>query len=90
MESKLCHTRHRDSMKSSIVHIIAVVHQFLTKMIIDVGSIKRLRLFSTDDSQTDIQSEKNLQREVFVKPCKKFDFEERKILKLKNRPKWFG
>lgn len=36
---------HNDSMKSSIVHNIAVARQFFTKVIISSASMKRFRLF---------------------------------------------
>lgn len=51
---------------------------------VNVASVNKLRLFSTDVNQTYIHRKEDLQREMFVKPCKEFGLEDGKFLKLKQ------
>lgn len=54
-------------------------------MTIPIAVIKRLYLFSTDFTQAYLQSDENLERKVYIKPCKSSGLPEDKLLLL-NKP----
>lgn len=53
-------------------------------MFINIEEIKKLRLFSTEEKGAYIQTEEELQREIYVKYSEEFGLESDKVLKLKK------
>lgn len=75
---------HKILIETSLVHKISVARQHSTKIIFSSEVIFQFRIFSTDVTQASLQSKKNFQREIYVKPCRKFGLNDDKFLKLLN------
>lgn len=73
--------------KLCVVNTSSDVRQFFIKMTIVIAFSKKFHLFSTDATQSYIQSDENLKRKVYIKPCKALELPGGKLLLL-NKPSY--
>lgn len=80
MKARFVVQEHEDSMKHSLVHSTSVSSQQATKILVEIAVVLGLRLFSTDVTETYLESMEKLMGDVFIKAPKELNLDPNPLL----------